>query len=64
MKSKQHIYLTDKLKFDARNNVSNFQSETRRTRLLVFLDSHVEVTKGWLEPLIGPIHKGEFIKTP
>ena len=28
---------------------------------LVFLDSHVEVTKGWLEALIGPILKGEFI---
>ena len=28
---------------------------------LVFLDSHVEVTKGWLEPLAGPILKGEFI---
>ena len=36
-------------------------SQTRRTRLLVFLDSHVEVTKGWLEALIRPILKGEFI---
>ena len=34
---------------------------TIKTPHLVFLDSHVEVTEGWLESLIGPIVKGEFV---